>query len=219
MCIQEMHWSLTYILQGIHLNTFEKVATSTHDMELSVAGNATDGFPLQVPRQNNERQENRKGGKPSSKFSNKESMTINTTPRKIATKVSQKITEKLDSFQNKSARKTILKEMQGKEYLFLESDLQGMFDDLHKEKFIELPDMKRLEEADQINDPNCCYYCHLIGHPLTKYVVFKDKIMELVRQGKILLEEDKVSTNQTTIMFGSVCCPIESYPHQAVICL
>ena len=33
--------------------------------------------------------------------------------------------------------------------------------------------------------------------------------MELTRQKKILLEDDKASTNQTTIMFGSVCCPIE----------
>nr|XP_027102928.1 uncharacterized protein LOC113724201 [Coffea arabica] len=136
-------------------------------------------------------------------------MAINTAPMKIATKMSRKITEKLDSSQNRSVRRPTLKEMQEREYPFLESDLQGMFDDLFKEKLLELPDMKRPEEAGQVNDSNYCCYHRLIGHPLTKCYVFKDKIMELARQGKILLEEDKASANQTTIIFGSVCCPIE----------
>ena len=64
-------------------------------MKLSITVNVTNGLPIQdprvqPPRQNNERQENKKGGKPSSKFSNKESIAINTAPMEIATKVSRK---------------------------------------------------------------------------------------------------------------------------------
>ena len=93
---------------------------------------------------------------------------MNSTPMKIATKMSQKVTEKLDFPQNRSTRKPTLKEMQEKEYPFLHSDLQGLFDDLSKAKLIELLELKRLVKAGQVNDPNCRCYHHLVGHPLTK---------------------------------------------------
>ncbi|XP_027169522.1 uncharacterized protein LOC113769256 [Coffea eugenioides] len=60
-------------------------------MELSIMANVTDGLLIQASRvqpsrQSNERQENKKGGKPPSRFSKNESMAINTAPMKIATK-------------------------------------------------------------------------------------------------------------------------------------
>ena len=83
MCIQRIHWRLSYVLQGIRPNTFEELATHAHDIKLSIAANVTDGFPIQaphvqLPRQSNERQENERGGKPTSKFNDKGSMVINT---------------------------------------------------------------------------------------------------------------------------------------------
>ena len=94
--------------------------------------------------------------------------------------------------------------MQEKNYPFLESDVPGIFDDLVKEKLIDLPEMKRPDEAGKVNDPNYCKYHRLVGHPIEKCFVFKDKVMELASQGKILLEEDKVTTNQISIEFGTM---------------
>ena len=83
-----------------------------------------------------------------------------------------------------------------------------MFDHLYKAKLINLSKMKCPEEASWVNNPSYCCYHRLIGHSLTKCFVFKDKIMDLTRQDKILLEEDKVSANQTTIIFDSLYCPV-----------
>ncbi len=58
-----------------------------------------------------------------------------------------------------------------------------MLDYLLTLKVIELPEMKRLEEANQTNDPKYCKYHHLISHPVERCFVLKDKIMELARPG------------------------------------
>ncbi|KAL0446315.1 UNVERIFIED_CONTAM: hypothetical protein Slati_1759400 [Sesamum latifolium] len=43
---------------------------------------------------------------------------------------------------------------------------------------------------------------NLVGHVIPDCLVFKDKVMELARQGKISLEEDSAATNAITIKSG-----------------
>ncbi|KAL0313706.1 UNVERIFIED_CONTAM: hypothetical protein Scaly_2908700 [Sesamum calycinum] len=69
---------------------------------------------------------------------------------------------------------------------------------------IDLPEMKRPEEAERKDDPKYCKYHHLVGHAIQDCFMFKDKVMQLSRQGKISLEEDSAATNAITIRSGHV---------------
>ncbi|KAL0288481.1 UNVERIFIED_CONTAM: hypothetical protein Scaly_2730300 [Sesamum calycinum] len=102
----------------------------------------------------------------------------------------------------KLQRKLTLKEMQEKQYPFLNSDVLGIFDDLVDANLIELSEMKQSKEAGQIDDPKYCKYHRLIGYSIQDFFVFKDKVMQLARQGKISLEEDSATTNLMSIKYG-----------------
>ena len=60
----------------------------------------------------------------------------------------------------------MLQEMQEKQYPFPNLDISKMLDHLLELQLIELPKMKRLEEANQTNDPKYCKYHRLISHPI-----------------------------------------------------
>ncbi|KAL0428072.1 UNVERIFIED_CONTAM: hypothetical protein Slati_2982000 [Sesamum latifolium] len=92
--------------------------------------------------------------------------------------------------------------MQVRQYSFLDSDVFGIFDDLLEANLIDLPEMKRPEEAERKDDPKYCKYHHLVGHAIQDYFMFKDKVMQLARQGKISLEEDSEARNSITIKSG-----------------
>ena len=72
-----------------------------------------------------------------------------------------------------------MKERQERNYPFDDSDVSRMFDELLEVNLIELLQIKRPNEANQVNNPNYCKYHRLIGHLVEKYFVFKNKIMEL----------------------------------------
>ena len=133
----------------------------------------------------------RKEGKPPVKNKKKEAMTTSITPFKIVPKTTKKEDNKINTHQEQGKRKLTLKQIQDKEYHFLDSDVPGMLDDLLSINLIMLLKMKQPNEARNIDDPNYCKYHRLVGHPIKKCFVFKDEVMELVRQGKILLEKTR----------------------------
>ena len=205
MCIQGMQWSLRYILQGIKPKTFEELATRAHDMELSIATNGNQGPPVQEPRKFGIKPEIRKVVKPAGKTEAKESMAVVAKPLKFSAKPKKNETARSDVNQMKERRRMTLKEMQEKEYPFPDVEVPGMLEELLRLKLIELPEMKRPEEAEKFNDPNYCMYHRLVSHPTQRCFVLKDKIVALASQGTILLEEEKdvASTNQVNVTFGS----------------
>ncbi|KAK4707452.1 hypothetical protein R3W88_032999 [Solanum pinnatisectum] len=184
MCIQGMHWGLRYILQGINPKSFEELATRAHDVELSMSSSRNKGPPIYEPRRGKDKVEVKKGGKFAPKSENKESMNVKAAPLKVATKLSDNQITKSLTFQNNACRNLSLKEMQTKEYPFIFSDC---------------PD-----EAGRTNDLNYCKYHCLMGHPVEKCFIFKENIMDLAREGKIVLEDEKENSNQATMKGNSL---------------
>ncbi|KAK3026904.1 hypothetical protein RJ639_041373 [Escallonia herrerae] len=140
MCIQGMQWGLQYILQGMQPKTFEDLATSAHDMELSIAAHENQGLPIQDFCKSKENQDAR--GKPFLTNSNsKESMVVDSRPFKLSAKNKKKEVDKGSVPQEKGKKRLSLQEMQDKEYPFLNSDVSGLFDDLISMELIDLPEM------------------------------------------------------------------------------
>jgi len=71
-----------------------------------------------------------------------------------------------------------------------------MLDDLLENGIIELLAPKRPEEAGRTTDPKYCHYHRVISHPLEKCITLKERVMQLARDGRIILDlDDPVGTN------------------------
>ncbi|KAL0457846.1 UNVERIFIED_CONTAM: hypothetical protein Slati_0411800 [Sesamum latifolium] len=91
--------------------------------------------------------------------------------------------------------------MQARQYPFLTLTSQ-IFDDLLEANLIDLPEIKRSKEAEWKDDSKYCKYHRLVGHVIQDCFMFKDKVMQLARQGKISLEEDSAAANIIMIKSG-----------------
>ena len=65
---------------------------------------------------------------------NNESMNFNTSHMKFTTRLGNTQSAKASSFEGWTNQKLTLKEMQRKDYLFLDSDVSAIFDELLKMK-------------------------------------------------------------------------------------
>lgn len=63
------------------------------------------------------------------------------------------------------------------EYPFLDYEISKNFNEILEHKLIDLPEIKWLDVAGNINDPNYYKYHTRMGYPLEKCFIFKDKIM------------------------------------------
>ena len=88
-----------------------------------------------------------------------------------------------------------------------------MLDDLLEANIIELPEVKRPDEANQVENPNYCKYHRLISHPVEKCFVLKDKIMRLHKNGNIVFDDEVAASNITTMVNLGPCqsLPIISF--------
>ncbi|KAL0379263.1 UNVERIFIED_CONTAM: hypothetical protein Sradi_3231800 [Sesamum radiatum] len=158
-----------------------------------------EGPPIQKLHRTKEKQEVKKRGKPFSKAQSKELMVVNVASFKLKGIAKDNVAPKNNVPYEKPQRKLTLKEMQARQYPFLNSDVSGIFDDLLEANLIYLPEMKRPEEAERKDDPKYYKYHRLVGHAIQDCFVFKDKVMQLARQGKFSLEDDSAETNVVTI--------------------
>ncbi|KAL0313227.1 UNVERIFIED_CONTAM: hypothetical protein Sradi_5722000 [Sesamum radiatum] len=158
-------------------------------------------------------------------------MAMNVAPFKLKGIAKDSVAPKNNVPYEKPQRKLTLKEMQARQYSFLDFDVSGIFDDLLEANLIDLPEMKRPEEAERKDDPKYCKYHRLVGHAIQDCFVFKDKVMQLARQGCIntthgddtedtLLEnEDSFDVDDciSTITFTDEDLLLGSKPHNRLL--
>ncbi|KAH9622222.1 hypothetical protein KSS87_023701, partial [Heliosperma pusillum] len=134
-------------------------------------------------------------------------VTASNAPVQISTK--PKYEKKKEAYTKDFKRdKPTLKELQSKKYPFPDSDLSGMLDDFLEKKVIQFPESKRPDQANRTNDSNYCQYHRLVSHPLEKCITLMEKIMQLVKDGKIILDLDyAVTTNHKSVMIEGLDKP------------
>jgi len=112
-------------------------------------------------------------------------------------------------FKDMIRRHPTLKELQEKKYPFPNSDLPGILDDLLEKEVTQLLEHKRPEEVGWTIDPKYCHYHMIISHHLEKCITIKERIMQLVKEGKIILDlDDVVKINHVSFQTRELCASV-----------
>ena len=82
------------------------------------------------------------------------------------------------------------RDFEGKERPYSEFDAPEMFDKFLEKELIEFPESSRLEQIGRTNDPKYCKYHMIISHPIEKCKAFRRQVLQLIKEGKILLDEE-----------------------------
>ncbi|KAM1022201.1 hypothetical protein PS2_042855 [Malus domestica] len=131
--------------------------------------------------------------------------TRDTALFKISSKDKKKEVKQNEHFHDQEMSKHTLKELEEKTYPFPDSDVAAMLEYLLDKEVIELPECKRPEEMNRVNDPKYCKYHRIISHLVGKCFVLKQLIMKLAQEGRIELDPEETATvNAISIMFGSL---------------
>jgi len=86
----------------------------------------------------------------------------------------------------------------------LDFDVSEIFDELLELKLIDLLEKKQPDEAGKTNGLNYCKYHILLSHHLKKCFVFKDRVMRLITEKKIVLSDKKTISIEISITLGSL---------------
>ena len=138
------------------------------------------------------------------KTSTKEAITISTKEHVRISGKSRPEGKKVLFLKETTKKRPTLKELQEKKYAFHNSNLSGISNDPFENKIIELLVTKQPEEAGRTNDSNYSRYHKVISLPLEKCITLKERIMQLAKDGKIILDLDD------TAEAHYICAPLES---------
>ena len=92
-----------------------------------------------------------------------------------------------------------------KQYSFKNEYVDSLFKLLNKSNGLKLLRARRPEEIGKTDNPNCCLYHRMLGHPTKSCYVFKDILQVLIdaEVPKLRPEQKKVIANMTSFLkFG-----------------
>jgi len=81
-----------------------------------------------------------------------------------------------------------------------------MVDNLLEKEIIQLPKPKRHEEVGKTAEPKYCRYHRIVSHPLENCITIEERIMQLAKEGKIILDlADVVKANHVSSQIRELC--------------